>query len=182
MEKSLMRMDSPSPIRNAAASHRGGEEQQPGADFEMRRFCCCQVDVESDFTFVDVEPYHPAVSEEVGGFPHCENRHAPQTLENCGLSPGFVTTEEEDVAALDFLWLAYQADMEYAGSEGLVFDSALEFMAARFVVKYAQPEGWVSDIESIRWPVQKLREMEKKRSLHLILIGSGLGTAKPRHA
>jgi hypothetical protein len=136
-----MRMASPSPIRNAAASHRGGEQQQPGADFEMRRFCGCQVDVETNFAFLEVEPYHPAVNEEVGRFPHCENRHAAQTLENCGLSPGFVTAEEEDVAALDFLRLAYQSDMENAGSDGLAFDSPLEFLAVRFVVEDAKAEG-----------------------------------------
>jgi hypothetical protein len=107
----------------------------------MRRFCGCQVDVEANFTVVEVEPYHPAVSEEIGGFPHCENRHAAQTHENCRLSPGFVTTEEEDIAALDFLCVAYQADVEYACSNGFAFDSALEFLAVRFIVKYAQPEG-----------------------------------------
>ena len=136
-----MPMASPSPIRSAAASHRGSEQQQPGADFEMRGFCGCQVDVEANFAFFEVEPYDPAPSEEVGGFPHCENRHAAQTLENCGLSPGFVTAEEEDVAALDFLRLAYQADMEHAGSDGLALESALEFLAARLVVKDAKAEG-----------------------------------------
>src|SRR5580658_5486096 len=80
MERSLMRIDSPSPIRNAAASHRGGEEQEPGTDLEMRRLGGCQVDVEAHFTLFEVHSYHPAVSEEVGGLPHCENRHAVQTL------------------------------------------------------------------------------------------------------
>jgi hypothetical protein len=182
MEKSLVRMASPSPICNAAASHRGGEKQQPGADFEMRRFGGCQVDVEANLTFLEVEPYHPAVRKEVRGLSHCENRHAAQTLENGGLSPGFVAAEEEDFAALDFLRLAYQVDMQYAGSDGLAFDGALEFLAARFVVKDAQAEGWVSGIESTRWPGQKLREMEKKRSLHLVLIGSGLGVGGLRHS
>jgi hypothetical protein len=182
MEKFLMRMASPSPICNAAASHRRGEEQQPGADLEMRRFGRTKVDVEANFTFLEAEAYRPAVREEVRGFSHCENRHAAQTLEDWGLSPGFVTTEEENVAALDFLRLAHQADTEYPGSDGLAFDGALEFLAARFVVKDAQAEGWVSGTESTRRPGQKLREMEEKRSLHLVLIGGGLGAGRQRHS
>jgi hypothetical protein len=173
-------MASPSPIRNAA-SHRGGEEQQPGADLEMRRFGGCQVDAEANFARLKVEADHPAIREEVGRFSHCENRHTAQTLESSGLSPGFVAAEEEDIAALQFLLLAYQADMEYAGSDGLAFDRALEFLAVRFVVHDAQAEGRVSGIESTGWPDQKLREMEKKRSFHLVLIGSGLGAGRLRH-
>jgi len=180
-----MRMASPSPICNAAASHRSGEQQQPGADFEMRRFGGSPVDVEANFAFLEMKPYHSAVRKEVRGFSHCENRHAVQTLENGGLSPGFVSAEKEDVAALDFLRLAYQADMEYAGADGLAFDGALEFLAARFVVKDAQAEGWVSGIESTRWPGQKLREMEKKQlspGTHRQPIGCGQAAALLRQA
>ena len=136
-----MPMASPSPIRSAAASHRGSEQQQPGADLEMRRFGRRKVEVEANFAFFEVEPYDPAPSEEVGGFPHCENRHAAQTLEDRGLSPSFVMAEEEDVAALDFLRLAHQPDMEYPRANGLAFDGALEFLASRLVVKDAEAEG-----------------------------------------
>ncbi|MGA2048178.1 MAG: hypothetical protein ABSG96_10820 [Terracidiphilus sp.] len=106
----------------------------------MRRFGSLQVYVEANFTLLDVEANHPAVRKKVGGFSYCENRHAAQTLEDWGLSPRFVTAEKEDVAALDFLLLAYKADVECSGSDGLAFDGALEFLAAGLVVKDAEPE------------------------------------------
>jgi len=50
-----MRMASLPPIRSAAASHRGGEEEQSRADFEMGRFGGFEVDVEADFIFIEME-------------------------------------------------------------------------------------------------------------------------------
>jgi hypothetical protein len=61
MEKSRIRTASPSPIRSAALSHQGGQEQQPGADFEMGRFGTPQVNVEANSVIRNVEADHPAV-------------------------------------------------------------------------------------------------------------------------
>jgi hypothetical protein len=138
MEKFLIRTDSPSPIRGGALRHRGGQQQQPGADFEMGRFGATQVDVETDFIVLEVEAYHPTVRQEVVGFSDCENGRPPEALQDCGLAPGFVTAEEKDVAALNLRRLAYQVDMEYTGSDSLPLNGALKFLAARFVVEYAK--------------------------------------------
>jgi hypothetical protein len=138
MEKFLIRTDSPSPIRGAALRHRGGQEQQPGADFEMRRFGATQVDVEADFVILEVEANHPAFRQEVVGLSHCENGRPPKALQDCSLAPGFVATEEKNVAALNLWRLTYQADMEYTGSDSLPINGALKILAARFVVEDAK--------------------------------------------
>jgi hypothetical protein len=138
MEKFLIRTDSPSPIRGGALRHRGGQEQQPGTDFEMGRFGATQVDVETDFIILEVEAYHPAFRQEVVGFSDCENGRSPEALQDCGLAPSLVTAEEKDVAALDLLRLTYQADVEYTGSDSLPINGALKLLAARFVVEDAK--------------------------------------------
>jgi hypothetical protein len=76
----------------------------------------------------------------------------------------------------------YQRVVRITGSDELTYDGALEFLAARLVVKYTQADGRVSGLELIRRPVQKLCEMEKKRSLDLVLIGRGMGACGPRHS
>jgi hypothetical protein len=54
-----MRTASPSLIRGDTFSHRSGQEQQPGADFEMGRFGGAQVDIEANPVSFEVEAYHP---------------------------------------------------------------------------------------------------------------------------
>ena len=106
----------------------------------MGRFGGFEVDVEAYFIFIDVEAYHSPVRQEVRCFSYGENRHAAQAPEDCGLAPGLITAKEEDVATLDFLWLAYQVDAEYPGSDRLALDGALEFLAPRLIVEYAEFE------------------------------------------
>jgi hypothetical protein len=112
-----------------------------------------KVDIESNLTVLEVESYHPPFSEEVGGFSHCENRLAAQALKDCGLAPGFVTAEEEEVTVLDFLRLTNQADMEYTGSDGLALDGAFQFLAAWLVIEDAEAERSVSRIHGAGRPV-----------------------------
>jgi len=69
----------------------------------MGRIGGSEVNVETDLTLLEVETYHPAVRQEVGGLTHCKNGDPAETLDNCGLAPGLVAAEEEDVAVGDFL-------------------------------------------------------------------------------
>lgn len=98
------------------------------------------------------------------------------------MAPGFVAAEEEDVAARDLLRLAYQSDMEYPGSDGLSIDGALKFLAAWLVVEDAEIQRGIAAVQDAGRPIDKLREVEKKRSLHLVLFGSGLGSGRLRQA
>jgi hypothetical protein len=96
-----------------------------------------EVDIEADFTILQVETYHPALGQEVGGLSHCKDRHPTQTPHDCCLALGFVATEKEDVAVSNFLQLAYLPDVEYPPSGDLAVDHVLEFLTARLVVKNA---------------------------------------------
>jgi hypothetical protein len=90
---------------------------------------------------------------------------------------GFVSAKEEDVAAHCFLWLTYQTDMKCSRSDRLAVDGVLEFLAVRFVGEDAKLEGRVFSALGADWPIYELREVEEKRSLYLVLIGGGLGSA-----
>jgi hypothetical protein len=136
----------------------------------MGRLSCFEVDVESDFVFIDVKADHSAVRQETGSFSHCENSHPAQAVENCALVPGLVAAEEQDVATLDFLQLTYQADVQFPCSNGLSLDGALEFNPARFVEEDTEPEGSIASGQDAFRPTDKLREVEKKRSLDLVLL------------
>ncbi len=90
--------------------------------------------------------------------------------------------QEEDVAALRFLRLAYQSDVEHPGSDGLAIDGALKFMVARLIAKDAECEGLISSSHDTGRPIYKLREVEKKCSFDLVLFGSGLSAGRMRYS
>jgi hypothetical protein len=176
-----MFMVSLSPFRSGDLSHRGSQDQHPGADLEMGRIGGSKVDVEANLTVLQMETYHPAVRQEIRGLAHCKDRHTAYTLDDCGLAPGLVAAEKEDVAALDFRQFASQADVEYPPSDELAFDGVLEFLTARLVVEDAESNRRVSGVEDAGRPIYKLREVEKKRSFNRVLTGSGLGSGRLRH-
>jgi hypothetical protein len=65
--------------------------------------------------------------------------------------------------------------MENPNSDGFPVNRALKFLPAGLVVEDAKIQRWIAAVQDAGGPIDKLREVEKKRSLHLVLFGSGLG-------
>ena len=65
--------------------------------------------------------------------------------------------------------------MKYARSYRLAFNDAPHLLSVRFVVEDAESEGVIRGVESARRPAHKLRKMEEKSGLDLVLFGGSLG-------
>jgi hypothetical protein len=146
----------------------------------MGRFGATQVDVKANLVVLDVEADHSSVGEEVGSFSHGENGHSTEALQDCSLAPDFVAAEEEDVAALYLLRLAYQANMEYPDSDTFPINGGLKLLPARLVVEDAEIQSRIAAVQDTCRPIDELREVEEKRSFHLVLFRSGLGCGRLR--
>jgi hypothetical protein len=72
--------------------------------------------------------------------------------------------------------------MEYPGSDGLPVNRALKFLPTWLVVEDAEIQRRIAAVQDAGRPIDKLREVEEKRSLHLVLFGSGLGSGRLRQA
>ena len=148
----------------------------------MGRFGATQVDVKANLVILDVEADHSSVGEEVGSFSHGENGHSTEALQDCSLAPDFVAAEEENVAALYLLRLAYQANMEYPDSDTFPINGGLKLLPPWLVVEDAQPDGSISAVQSAGRPFDKLRKVEQERSFDLVLAGSRLSAGMLRHS
>ena len=73
----------------------------------MGQFDSVKGNVEANLAFREGEPNHPAISEKVGSLSNCQNRRTAKAPKDCGLAPGFVVAEEEDITALRFPQLVY---------------------------------------------------------------------------
>jgi hypothetical protein len=158
------------------ARHRGGEKKQSGADFQMSRVGCGEIDVESDTIRVEMEADHPPFGEKGFGFAYGQDRLTAQVPQDSRLPGAFVMTEKEDVAAGDRLRLAEQTDVQHALADEFALQCGLEFVSLRVVFEHAEVEGTISLAVGINRPVHKLREVEEKRGLYLIFLATGLPT------
>ena len=119
-----------------------------------------QVNVEADFAFIEVETYHSAVRQEVGGLSYRKHRQPSKTLHDRVLASCLVAAKEQDVAVRDLLQLIYQTDVVNPSSDELALDGVLELPTTRLVIKDAELDGCVPSVQGTCRPVDKLREVK----------------------
>src|SRR5260370_5170979 len=97
-----------------------GHAQQLGADGQVGRLRCREVQLETDATPVGDEANHAAAEGEAVGITHCEERPAPETRQNLLRPVGVGPTDEHDVARLDLVDALIAPHLEWPPAQVLM--------------------------------------------------------------
>jgi hypothetical protein len=72
--------------------------------------------------------------------------------------------------------------VEHPPSDDFAIEGIFEFLTARLIVKDAEIKGRASCVKGACRPICELCKVEEKRSLDLVLIGSGLAPGRLRNS
>ena len=152
--------------------HTLGEKQEPGTDLEIDALGSQQIDVETNFVFLEAEADHAALANKIVGFTDSKNGGVVHSLEQSGRALLVLTNDEKEITGPGIVLLENVTDLH--GMQGDLFSSHCVFQKAgeRVFIGDAKNQRVVRGSRHLRRPINELSKMKNEGGLQLILGGT----------